>query len=224
MKPDFEQLAAQSERNAVENKWFDIPEQDIQIGIEDPENGDGPARYFGWDVEKPLRRARVPALMAKARPITNGEYAKYMSETGKEDLPASWTVLPTSNGVNGVNGHHMNGHAALHEYMQDKAVRTLYGLVPLKYALHWPVAASYDELSDCAKYMGGRIPTLEEARSIYHHAASLKKKEASNALGRTIPAVNRQVHGYIILEHQIWNCRRIQEGTSAPEELLAWIF
>jgi hypothetical protein len=40
------------------------------------------------------------------------------------------------------------------------------------------------------RYMGGRIPTLEEARSIYYYADSLKKKEVSKALGRTIPAVN----------------------------------
>ncbi len=200
MKPDFEQLAAQSERREVDNQWFDIPEQEVQIGLEDPENADGPVRYFGWDVEKPPRKAKVQALQAKARPITNGEYAKYMSETGKEELPASWAVLPTSNGVNGVNGvngHQTNGHAALYAFVQDKAVRTLYGLVPLKYALHWPVAASYDELAGCAQHMGGRIPTLEEARSIYHYAASLKKKEVSKALGRTIPAVNGYVQAHL---------------------------
>lgn len=99
-----------------------------------------------------------------------------MSETGKDCLPASWTILVTTNGVNKVNGHHAingingvngdhaNGHAVLQDFIHDKAVRTVHGLVPLKYALHWPVAASFDELSGCAKYMGGRIPTLEEAR------------------------------------------------------------
>ena len=177
MQPDWEQAASLSDRNAVENQWFDIPGQEIQIGLNDPDNADGPVRYFGWDVEKPPRNAKVKAFKAKARPITNGEYAKYMVETGVGHSPASWTVLHAANGVNGVNGvngHVVNGHHtngihengyAVSDFVQDKAVRTVHGLVPLKHALHWPVAASFDELSACAKYMGGRIPTLEEARS-----------------------------------------------------------
>jgi hypothetical protein len=62
--------------------------------------------------------------------------------------------------------------------------------VPLKLALDWPVSASYDELAGCAAYMGGRIPTVEEARSIYSYTDSLKKKELSQNLEKTIPAVN----------------------------------
>jgi len=75
-------------------------------------------------------------------------------------------------------------------FFKDKAVRTVYGLVPLKYALDWPVFGSYDELAGCAAWMGGRIPTFEEARSIYFHADMLKKKEAEKQLGKTVPAVN----------------------------------
>jgi len=74
--------------------------------------------------------------------------------------------------------------------MKNKMVRTVYGLVPLKYALHWPVFASYDELAGCAGWMGGRIPTADEARSIYSYADSLKLHEAEKQLGKTIPAVN----------------------------------
>jgi hypothetical protein len=69
-------------------------------------------------------------------------------------------------------------------------VRTVYGLVPLKYTLHWPVFASYDELASCATWMGGRIPTTEEVRSIYSHVDGLKIKEAEQHLGKTVPAVN----------------------------------
>jgi L-histidine Nalpha-methyltransferase / hercynylcysteine S-oxide synthase len=75
-------------------------------------------------------------------------------------------------------------------YLEGIAVRTVYGLVPLKYALHWPVIASYDELASCATWMGGRIPTMEEARSIYSHVDGLKLKEAEQQLGKTVPAVN----------------------------------
>ena len=82
------------------------------------------------------------------------------------------------------------------EFLEGKAVRTVYGAVPLRDALDWPVFASYDELAGCAAWMGGRIPTLEEARSIYAHAAEQRARrrrqraDAENRLGRTVPAVN----------------------------------
>lgn len=191
VKPDFEQLAAQAKREAVDNEWFDIPAQTIDIGLHDPDNGDGPVRYFGWDVEKPTYTAKVKAFKAKARPITNGEYAKYLVDTDDEDqIPASWMKVSEQNGVNGVNGHQVNGDAKVYDFLHGKAVRTVHGPVPLKFALDWPVSASYDEVAKCAAWMGGRIPTVEEARSLYFHAAELKKKEAAKALGKTIPAVN----------------------------------
>lgn len=190
-RPDFEQLAAQAQKHAVENEWFEIPQQTIQVGLDDPDNADGPTRYFGWDVEKPAYTTTVEPFKAKARPITNGEYARYLSNTGKYQLPASWVELNATNGANGtngVNGSHSNDVSP--EFLQGKAVRTVFGFVPLKYALHWPVSASYDELLGCAKYMGGRIPTKDEARSIYHYADTMRRKEAAKALGKTIPAVN----------------------------------
>jgi len=63
----------------------------------------------------------------------------------------------------------------------------------LKFALDWPVSASYNELSACASWMGGRIPTVEEARSIYKYVDELKVQEAERCLGKTVPAVN----GYV---------------------------
>ena len=203
MKPDFEQLAAQAKRDTVENEWFDIPTQNVTIGLDDPDNSDGPVRYFGWDVETPARPVHVKGFKAKARPITNGEYVKYLTETGNTQLPASWSQESITNGhdvtngtngingTNGVNGHHMNGDAKFYDFLQGKTVRTVYGAVPLMFALEWPVAASYDELVGCAKYMGGRIPTAEEARSIYDWADGLNKKKAAGTQSRMIPAVNR---------------------------------
>lgn len=90
------------------------------------------------------------------------------------------------------NGHSNNSHEdeQLDAYLDTKAVRTVYGPVPLRYALDWPVFASYDELLGCAKWMGGRIPTAEEARSIYQYADLMKQKEAEQQLGKTVPAVN----------------------------------
>ena len=130
-----------------------------------------------------------------------------------DDLPASWvTVHNAPSGqqlstaaVNGsgpnlhrdrkqssgcINGR-SNGQARLHQsFLEDIAVRTVYGPVPLKLALDWPIFASYDELAQCAAWMGGRIPTFEEARSIYAYVDHLKKGEAEKKLGKTVPAVN----------------------------------
>ena len=137
-----------------------------------------------------------------------------------EQIPASWSCEPASfpNGTS-VNGNHTNGH--VHEasngrsyghsnghtngsgniqtqipesFLEGKSVRTVYGLVPLKYALDWPVFASYDELSGCAAWMGGRIPTFEETKSIYAYVHVQKRAQAERKLGKTVPAVN----GYVI--------------------------
>lgn len=121
-------------------------------------------------------------------------------------IPASWASLPsnTSNGngthdghTNGFgngNGHsNGNGHATREvpeSFLHGKFVRTVYGLVPLRLALDWPIFASYDELERCASWMGGRIPTFEEAKSIYAYVNKQKRAEAERTLGKTVPAVN----------------------------------
>lgn len=132
----------------------------------------------------------------------NPKYARYMYDERVTKIPASWMEIrssdtelgETSRTINGTNGHsngHCNGNSKLPEsFLEDKAVRTVYGPVPLKYALDWPVFASYDELKGCASYMGGRIPTFEEARSIYHYAEVMKSEKAERKLGKTVPAVN----------------------------------
>jgi L-histidine Nalpha-methyltransferase / hercynylcysteine S-oxide synthase len=108
----------------------------------------------------------------------------------------------TNGNVNRTNGY-ANGHGngisnrsgsldsvTPESFLQGKAVRTVYGLVPLKYALDWPIFASYDELAGCASWMGGRIPTFEEVKSIYAYVDFLKRKETEKKLGKTLPAVN----------------------------------
>ena len=87
------------------------------------------------------------------------------------------------NGHNGTNGSTQNP-------IDDKYVRTVYGTVPLKFAMGWPVMASYDELAGCAQWMGGRIPTMEEAQSLYNYVESGKAPAFEQSLGNTIPAVN----------------------------------
>lgn len=138
------------------------------------------------------------------------QYAAYLYANKIDKVPASWAgpggEASADGHVNGDksrnNGHTsgaVNGsadgasdasvHASL-EFLEKLAVRTVYGLIPLRLALDWPVFASYDELSGCAAWMGGRIPTLEEAQSIYVHAEVLKQEAAEKTLGKTVPAVN----------------------------------
>ncbi|EUC45427.1 hypothetical protein COCMIDRAFT_95519 [Bipolaris oryzae ATCC 44560] len=196
-QPDFVAFAALSEVMAAENEWFTIPESDVDIGLNDPEKDFGSKRYFGWDNERPRRSVHVKSFRAKARPITNGEYATYLLQTGKQELPASWCDKAYSNGDytnttkrdSVVNGH-LNGNGeSSQSIIEGKFVRTVYGTIPLKLAMGWPVVASYDELAGCAQWMGGRIPTMEEARSIYAYVDSIKP-EFEQSLGNTIPAVN----------------------------------
>ncbi|RYP80306.1 hypothetical protein DL769_002540 [Monosporascus sp. CRB-8-3] len=181
VRPDFEALALQARSARVENEWFDIPEQEITLGLDDPEDVLTFDGHFGWKV-------KVHSFQAKGRPITN------------EELPASWAEdKPTGSGdVDGAaaNGLYEDGHSDGSDgsipahFLEGKAVRTVYGLVPLKYALDWPVFASYNELDSCAAWMGGRIPTFEEARSIYAYVDHLRGEPAENQLGKTVPAVN----------------------------------
>lgn len=189
--PDFEGMAVQAKANAVENEWFTIPAQDIEIGLEDPDDNSGPDHYYGWDNEKPKRSAHVPSFKAQGRPITNGEYAHYLEKNGIKQLPASWDSARRDSltVVNGKGNGHING-TVTQDYLRNKAVRTVYGAVPLELALNWPVSASYDELAGCAAWMGGRIPTFEETRSIYSYVEQTKGKDVQKSSSRMIPAVN----------------------------------
>ncbi|KAK8128249.1 hypothetical protein PG984_009357 [Apiospora sp. TS-2023a] len=204
--PDFKALAEKAYKERTDNVWFDVPEQCITIGMNDPQDKLDSQGHFGWDNEKPARQANVHAFQAKGRPITNEEYAQYLYDTKATKLPASWAdnETQTSNGTNGnvegrTNGLAGNGkldsqghtaNAVPSSFLEGKFVRTVYGLVPLQYALDWPIFASYDELAGCAAWMGGRIPTLEEARSVYTHVDYMRQEQAERTLGKTVPAVN----------------------------------
>ncbi|KAG6037531.1 Ergothioneine biosynthesis protein 1 [Claviceps citrina] len=190
--PNFERMAKKAFEARVPNEWFDVPEQVITLGMDDPEDGDEDV-HFGWDNEKPKRKVKVHAFQAQGRPITNGEYAMYIYSTNSSKLPASWSSSPPclTNDTSHPDDHHNNILTALpSSFLQDKSIRTMYGLIPLRQALDWPVQASYDELAGCAIWMGGRIPTLEEARSIYAFVESQTQLATGNTLVKKVPAVN----------------------------------
>jgi formylglycine-generating enzyme required for sulfatase activity len=194
VRPDFEAMAEAASVTAVPNSWFDVPARGIVLGLDDDDEDTETKRYFGWDNEKPTRSVDVKSFSAKARPITNGEYAAYLDAVRSKSIPASWaeTKIRHDSPAGSTNGE-MDTANEKNEgtpLTVGKAVRTVFGPVPLKHALDWPVMASYDELAGFAAWSGGRIPTMEEVKSIYEYAEERKSKEVENALGKTIPAVN----------------------------------
>jgi formylglycine-generating enzyme required for sulfatase activity len=178
--PDFEKMALDARWNEKENEWFSIPQQTFTIGLADDDKTAVPHGSFGWDNEKPQRSVTVPAFEAQGRAVTNLEYLQYMEQSGNHRMPASW-VIQAANSWNGTfNGLHADGPASGHgNDMFNYAVRTVFGPVSFVLAADWPVMASYDELSGYAKWRNCRLPTFEEARSIYRHAAALKKERSN---------------------------------------------
>ena len=203
-RPDFESMALEATKNRSPNVWHQIPSTELVIGLDDPENNEPPARFFVFDNERPARKVQVGSFEAQSRPISNGEYARYLEETGFELLPSSWStsmkmkgyrsketqnsVLTTLTSSVMVNG---NNSVASDEFLERKSlsIRTVFGLIPLKHALDWPVMASYHELDSFAKWAGGRIPSYEEAKSI-HQYAELRKTDSVKVNSSLISAVN----------------------------------
>ncbi|KAL1896440.1 hypothetical protein Cpir12675_002777 [Ceratocystis pirilliformis] len=183
IQPDFATMARESCAMRVENEWHNVPEQRITIGIDDPESGVENIA-FGWDNEKPQRTTHVSAFQAKGCPITNDEYARYMYANGIREIPVSWSQNSSSVVVGPQAISSTDSIPA--SFTTGKFVKTFYGPVPLEYALDWPISASYDELAGCAEWLGGRIPTFAETRSIYAHVDKMKrcnKEKLLNLIG-----------------------------------------
>lgn len=169
-RPDFRALAEKSAREITYNGWFKIPEHDVLVGLNDAPNGGG-QQSFGWDNEKPMRVVHAGRFAAQARPISNGEYAKYLEDQKIDRIPAAW--VREGQNAEGLSRRERGDEATRH-FVRRFAVRTVFGKIPLEYALDWPVMASYDELAEYARYHGCRIPTFEEVHSLYNYAQRLK--------------------------------------------------
>ncbi|KAJ5328675.1 Methyltransferase domain of unknown function DUF2260 [Penicillium brevicompactum] len=183
--PDFKRMAEQAKFDEKPNKWFSIPQQTFTIGLDDCDENNLPQVSFGWDNEKPQREVTVGAFESQARPITNGEYAKYLQATGSHNYPASWVFTPGQKGslVKGIGstGAQAGSSATAASLPLDGiSVRTVFGPVSLELAQDWPLSASYDEVASYAKWMNCRIPTCEEARSIYHYSDQMKSHRHTN--------------------------------------------
>jgi hypothetical protein len=102
---------------------------------------------FGWDNESPSRSVDLGQFRIEWRPISNAQFYEYYKSLGDQagiPIPKTWVEIDG-----------------------DIYVRTLYGPIPMEYAYHWPVVASYDELSAYARVQGGRIPTEPELRLFF---------------------------------------------------------
>lgn len=164
-RPDFPKMAKVAASQRVENQWFRVPAQDFTISHEDPEKDDGSDRFFAWDNEREPYDVKVPPFEAQARPISNGEYAAYLVDRNLVTLPVTWNqkVNPPNFIKDGHKEH------ALENFISFHTVKTVWGPIPLREALDWPVMASFDEVEGYAKWAGVRLPTLHELRSIHEH-------------------------------------------------------
>jgi len=166
-----------------ESTWVKIPETILDVGMNDCEEPENPEpHFFGWDNEKPVRKdVKVASFHTRVFPITNEEYAKYLAAKSSGTIPASWAKD---------DGGGAGEKADISKLMDSVYIRTVFGLVPLEFALDWPVMASYDELDGCARWMDARIPTADEVRAIYQHAELDASKSAEKKQSKKIDAVN----------------------------------
>lgn len=186
-RPDFEKISQQAKKDEKPNKWFKIPQQTMEIGLDDGNDEVIPKESFGWDNEKPQRTVTVHAFEAHARPITNGEYARYLVAQGIQTYPASWKFraghdnpIAKGMGSSGTQAGASSSTSSAKFSLDNFTVRTVFGPVALSLAQDWPLIASYDEVASYAKAMQCRIPTFEETRSIYHYSDQLKRHRVTN--------------------------------------------
>ncbi|KAE8417512.1 C-type lectin protein [Aspergillus pseudocaelatus] len=178
-RPDFIRMAEQAVRDRVENQWFGIKPRTFTIGIEDTDDDSAlsPDDFFAWDNERNPYEVSVKGFEAQARPVSILDYATYLVKTSRKDcLPVTW-----STGSPGVPDRNVAsnplGEPNVEEFVDSLTVKTVYGPLPLRLALDWPVYTSYNEAVGYAEWTGTRLPTLHEARSIHRQVEEEKAEK-----------------------------------------------
>lgn len=100
-------------------------------------------------------------------------------------MPASWTLVRSDQDYPVAKGVTESSPSATQDFVDNFAVRTMFGPVSLNLAQDWPVIASYDELARYAEWTGCRIPTYEEVRSIYLYADQLRSADRHKCNGHS---------------------------------------
>jgi len=65
--PDWASDATAAEASRVPNEWFEIPEQTITLGLNDPEDNTGGDLHFGWYISKSLQLTRLLTVKGTMR-------------------------------------------------------------------------------------------------------------------------------------------------------------
>jgi hypothetical protein len=81
----------------------------------------------------------------------------------RDQLPITW-MFRTENPdkiLNGQNGDEVK------DFIDRLVTQTVYGQIPLRLALDWPIYTSSNEAERYANWVGARMPTLHEVRSIH---------------------------------------------------------
>ncbi|CCT75583.1 uncharacterized protein FFUJ_11611 [Fusarium fujikuroi IMI 58289] len=174
-RPDFAKLAKAAASRRLQNPWIKVPQQTFTIGYHDPERNEGPNRFFAWDNEREPYDITVPQIEAQGRPVINGEYAKYLVNVNKLQIPATWSKT-----------HDARSDEDYTTFVARHSIKTVWGPVPLSQALDWPVMASFDEVERYSQWAGARLPTLHELRSIHEYVERCREAPGSK--------VNHQFH------------------------------
>lgn len=62
VRPDFEAMASKAMATRVENQWFDVPAQQVTIGMNDPNDGTDMNCHFGWYAIEPPKKEQYRRL------------------------------------------------------------------------------------------------------------------------------------------------------------------
>jgi formylglycine-generating enzyme required for sulfatase activity len=125
--------------------WVSFAKGMVELGISDCEAfdsiGNSGLLQFGWDNENPKTLKNVESFEIQHRPVTIGEYFKFLQSKNfsNELTPASWE-----------------------NQSNTWMVKTVYGLIPMDSTLNWPVYCSHFQASLYAAEIGGRLPKEEE--------------------------------------------------------------
>ncbi|KAI5481354.1 hypothetical protein MNV49_004976 [Pseudohyphozyma bogoriensis] len=160
--PDFKSLSASWDRaiaaeGSSRSALLRFPSTTVTLGHDDDDRVDEmedyePHHELGWDVEHPRREVAVKGFSLSSTPISNGEYLEWVRSL---EMPSQDAFLSSWDSEKGS------------VFDEDIGVKTLYGLVPMEYAKHWPAAGSALQLGAYIKAKGGRFPTHAEI-AVFH--------------------------------------------------------
>ncbi len=112
---------------------------------------------FGWDNEFPAHRALVPAFAIDSHPVTNAEFAEFVSAGGYTEgrlwRAADWGWITRL---------HLRQPHSWRSDPQGCRVRGLLEDVPVAHAAHWPAQVSWAEANAYARWRDARLPTEAE--------------------------------------------------------------